>query len=99
MFCSIKFWLYDSNFMAIRGPFFPRPSRTPTRVGWTRAAGPIPDIPSTREHSKCLLRTEFNRLVFLKWQTIAKYGRGNEVREARETTAGMKGTRLLKEAK
>ena len=51
-------------------------------------------------HSRCLeeLRTEFDRLVFLKWQTIAKYGQGNEVREAKETMVRMKGMRSLKEA-
>ena len=42
-------------------------------------------FPRHNIHSRCLeeLRTEFDRLVFLKWQTIAKYGQGNEVREAR----------------
>ena len=30
---------------------------------------------------------------------MAKVMKGNEVREAKETMAGMKGTRLLKEAK
>ena len=78
VFCSIKFWLYDSNFMAIRGQFFPRPSRSPIRGGETRVVSPVPDIPSTREHSRCSLRTEFNRLVLLKWQIIAKYCQGNE---------------------
>ena len=36
------------------------------------------------------LRTEFDRLLFLKWQTIAKYGQGNEIREAKDKMADMR---------
>ena len=45
------------------------------------------------------MRSEFDRLQFLKWQTIARYGQGNDVREAKEKMAGMQGTRAHKEAK
>ena len=63
--------------MAIRGQFFPRPSRTPIRVGETRAVSPVPDIPSMYSRTLQML-VEFNRLLFLKLQTIAKYGQDNE---------------------
>ena len=46
-----------------------------------------------------LTGVESGVLVSLKWQTIAKYGQGNEAREAKEMMAGMREARLHKEAK
>ena len=45
------------------------------------------------------LRTEFDRLQFVRWQTVAKYGGENEVREAKEKVAEMRGARAQKGAK